>query len=108
MSFKKLKSPSSATLKKYGLTYDDWLQLLYEQEDSCPICHRVFSEKLRPVIDHRHIKRYRYLKPEIRKQQVRGLLCNYDNRRALSKTITLEKAKAIVEYLTKFENKLNK
>jgi hypothetical protein len=62
------------TLKKYGLTEDDWDRMVTEQEGKCAICGRVPGatlgvDKNRLVIDHDHAT-----------GKVRALLCDFCNR----------------------------
>lgn len=101
-----MNPPSKTTLKKYGLSAEDWLQIYNSQSGKCPICCREFDEKVRPCIDHLHVPRYKKLKPIDRKKYVRGLLCIYDNRRILPKGMTLQRAENIVLYLRGFEKRL--
>lgn len=54
-------------LRKYGLTTDDFRDLLVGQAGRCLICHHVPSEDL--VVDHNHAT-----------GRVRGLLCQKCNR----------------------------
>jgi PHP family Zn ribbon phosphoesterase len=96
-------TPSKATLKKYGLTLADWQEIYSLQTGICPICKRPL---LKPVVDHLHIRNWKKMKPEKRKQYVRGIPCNYCNRRRLSRGMTLEIARNIVEYLERFEKRL--
>lgn len=98
--------PTKATLRKYGLTEDDYAHLLEKQMNRCPICEREFSDKVRPVIDHVHVPKYKKKSPDERKKFVRGLLCIYDNRRMLPKGMTLQRARNIVAYLEKFERSI--
>lgn len=62
--------PSSSTLKKYGMTADEWSSLYIRQQGLCPICGKQLRgmDNLgkRPAIDHDH-----------HTGQVRGLLCVY-------------------------------
>ena len=103
----KIKSPSPATLKKYGLTYPEWFSFLVAQEFLCPICKRSFIyDPIRPVIDHYHQRNYKKLPPEQKKKYVRGVCCVYCNQRLLIKGITLQRARAIASYLEKFEERL--
>lgn len=53
-------------LKKYGLTLEQFEEMVSEQEGCCAICRRVMKE---PVVDHCHDTRV-----------VRGLLCHSCNR----------------------------
>lgn len=112
MAQAKIKTPSLATLKKYGLTEQDWLHLLQSCNYCCVICERQFGKiygknkrPLMPVIDHQHLRRYRYLKPEQKRQAVRGTICNYCNRRRVGRGMDLKIARNVVKYLEAFEAK---
>lgn len=82
--------PSNSTLKKYGITADDYMKMLEEQDYRCAICGR--SPKNRRLnIDHCH-----------KRGHVRGLLCfscNYGLGFFFDKIASFEKA---VEYLKRF------
>lgn len=54
---------------KYGLTPDDYEEMLGLQDYRCIICTDFFTLKNRPNIDHNHTT-----------GKVRGLLCNQCNR----------------------------
>lgn len=97
-----IKEPLSQTLKKYGLQLNDWKEVITQQGYRCPICKRVLQS---PVIDHLHIRNWKKMKSEKRKQFVRGIPCNYCNRRRLAKGMNLEIARNIVEYLEQFEGR---
>lgn len=51
-------------LAKYGMTVEDYDQLLRWQDGRCPACMKRFTPGRRPHIDHSH-----------RTGEVRGLLC---------------------------------
>lgn len=53
---------------KYGLTVDDWNDLLQKQNGGCAICGNTDSGKRRLSVDHNHTT-----------GQVRGLLCQTCN-----------------------------
>lgn len=95
--------PSKQTLQKYGLTQQEFDTLLEHQGGVCPICKKVPSTG-RWVIDHEHIRGWKSLPPEQRKLYVRGILCWLDNNKALTKGMTLVKARRLVEYLERYEN----
>lgn len=70
--------PQPDRLKKYGITLEEWKQILERQGNACAICG---DRKAKLVIDHSH-----------KTNKVRGLLCNQcntglgcfkDNRRSL-------------------------
>lgn len=96
--------PTDATLKKYGLSYGDWLALLATQDFKCGVCGKVPSQskkdgKVRLVIDHEHVRGWKAMPPEERKLYVRGLTCWYCNHAYLGRGITVEKAEGVVRYL---------
>lgn len=94
-----LKSPSVQTLRKYGLSEKLWYNILDSQGGICPVCEREFTEKLRPVTDHFHAQNYKKMKPEKKRLHVRGLLCNYCNRRRVAKGMNTKMAYNIYKYL---------
>jgi hypothetical protein len=63
------KTPESTRayeiMRKYGLSYERYLQMLAEQKGCCMICHRLMDA---PKVDHDHDT-----------GQVRDLLCNECN-----------------------------
>lgn len=104
-----IKTPSKATLRKYGLTLSDWIILLEDSNLVCPICKRTFGQMyggkrpLVPCIDHYHIRNFKNMKPEKKRQYVRGLLCLYCNRRRVGRGMDLKIARNIVKYLENYE-----
>lgn len=105
------KPPSLGTLRKYGLTPDDWERMCDRQSDICPVCGEPFGN--RPLaIDHEHVRGWRARKaplkgrqrkrrvmgPEERRKHVRGILHSYCNR-FVRKWLTLSRARSIVRYL---------
>jgi len=98
-----MKIPSQVTLKKYGLTALEWLELYNLQNGICPICKRAMEKTI--VIDHFHAKGWKQMKPEIRKLYVRGLTDWWCNKTFLGRGITVERAENVVEYLKEFEKR---
>lgn len=98
-----IRVPRPATLKKYGLTYEDWLALYEAQDGKCPICGRAMEKTI--VIDHYHAKGYKNMPPEKRKLYVRGLTDWWCNKTFLGRGITIERAKNVVKYLERFEKR---
>lgn len=104
MTPSQLKSPSPATLKKYGLTVESWCAIGDLQEWRCPVCGEAFTEERRPVIDHEHgIKNWKKMKAEQKSSYVRGLTCNYCNRFRIPKR---SKELPVVEIVTNLLNYL--
>lgn len=95
--------PSKATLKKYGLSIEEWRAILEKQNGVCFVCKKV-PEKNKLAIDHEHVLRWKKMPPEKRKLYVRGLLCFFCNFRLVARGMTLEKAKNVVEYLQNYQN----
>lgn len=93
-----IKVPTQATLKKYGLTTEDWLTLLEEQSWVCPIMG-VTPSTGRFVIDHEHVPGWKAMPPEERKLYVRGLTSWYANHAYLGRGISVERATNVVAYL---------
>lgn len=109
----KIAVPSSATLKKYGLTEQDFWEILHSQGDVCPITGKLPNPskrdgKIHFVIDHFHAKGFAKMAPEKRKTYVRGLVGWYVNRYFLSKGIDEEKALNIAAYLKRYEQRRSK
>jgi hypothetical protein len=108
MTPSQLRAPTNATLKEVwhdlGNVVHSYLDL---QDGKCPICQREFTNELRPCIDHEHVRGYKKMKQENKRRFVRGLVCNYDNRRRIptnSKGITAtEIAFNVYQYLTDYD-----
>jgi hypothetical protein len=61
-------TPSAATLKKYGLTLEQWERCFKAQGGKCSLCTKRFTPSRLPCVDHDH-----------RTGHVRGLLCQHCN-----------------------------
>jgi len=111
------KPPSLGTLRSYGLTEADWVEMCRACDCTCVICGKPFED--RPlVVDHEHVKGFRARKsrkakngktikvrvmpPEERRLHVRGVIHNFCNR-FIRRWLTLDRAEAIVRYLRAFE-----
>ena len=92
------KRPSDRTLAKYGMDGMDWLKLMIPQAWACKICKRSFKE-VRHFIDHNHVKGFKNMPAQMKRQHVRGLLCFTCNRYRVAKN-TLETASRVFEYLS--------
>lgn len=97
-----IKPPGPATLRRYGLTAQDWLGLLRAQGWKCPICH-----KTGPLVlwntDHDHVPGWKSLRTDVRRRYVRGVLCAYCNHRRVNSRMTALEARRIADYLTVYE-----
>jgi hypothetical protein len=99
-----IKVPSQATLKKYGLSAEDWLTILEEQSWVCPIMGTVPSTG-RFVIDHEHVVGWSGMPPEERKKYVRGIVSWYANHAYLGRGISVERAANVLQFLTRYETR---
>ena len=64
-----MRIPSAQNLKaRYGITQDQYKEMLREQGNMCRICLVPFGKEITPCVDHCHTKSH-----------VRGLLCNHCN-----------------------------
>jgi len=99
-----LAIPGKATLRKYGLSLEEWRQIADSQGEVCFICGKLPPSN-RLCIDHFHAPKFKKMPADEKKKWVRGLLCNYCNLRVASKAINLPKAKRLVIYLQAFEDK---
>ena len=70
----KLKPPSSQTLRKYGLSLDEWQSIAIAQNNVCAVCLRLPAKGIL-CVDHLHVKGFKKMQPEQKKKYLRGLLC---------------------------------
>lgn len=96
--------PSPATLRKYGLTLDDWRNILASQDGKCGACGKVPRTK-RYHIDHEHVRGFRNMKPEERKRYVRGLLDWSCNSFRLARGATVENLRGAADYLERYQKR---
>lgn len=120
----RVKPPSLATLRNYGLTKAEWFEMCRLQNFTCPICEKPFADR-RLVIDHDHVKGWRARKrkrmaggkvrhkfdstsrvmtPAERRPHVRGILHAWCNG-FVRAWLTLSRAKSIVAYLEGHERR---
>lgn len=97
-----LVQPSPTTLKKYGLTNEDWTAMATRQGGVCAVCKQL-TKTGRLCIDHFHVKGWKKLPPEKRKLYVRGLLCWRCNTTFVGRGITVERSRCVTTYLEAFE-----
>lgn len=71
--------------KTYGITEEQYKEL---DHGHCPVCLRVWSERVRPAVDHDHIDGW-----------VRGILCLYCNRTRVGRFRDYELVQRIADYL---------
>lgn len=98
----KIVMPRVKTIARYGLSVSDWVAILDAQGNVCAICGGLPASG-RFCIDHFHVKNWKKMSSQQRKRYVRGITCYTCNHYLLSKNMTLPKARAVVEYLEKYE-----
>ena len=100
-----MRTPSKATLKKYGLSLEEWTDLYNKHDGCCHICLKPQSAEAKRAlhVDHEHVKGWKDMPPEQRKQHVRGLICYTCNRFRMTRGTTLETARGMVRYLEEYE-----
>ena len=91
------------TLKKYGMTWDEYMAFVSFQRMACPLCKKDLGEHV--VVDHEHVPKWKKMKPEQRKKYVRGLVHRYCNKFLLGRAVTLEKACNVADYLLAYEKR---
>lgn len=96
--------PTKGTLRKYGMTVEEWREIAEGQGWVCAICRRV-PQSGRLCIDHEHVRGWKRMKPEDRRRYVRGVICFLCNGKCVNKWMTVERAAAVLEYLTKYRDK---
>lgn len=96
--------PKPDTLKKYGLSLDQWRMILQRQNGVCAICQKEPSTG-RLCIDHEHVKGWKKKESHERRLFVRGLLCFFCNHYYVARGISIAKAQAVVAYLTEYEKR---
>lgn len=101
-----IRYPSQPTLRKYGLTLDDWIAILDRQGQVCAICKKQPTTG-RFCVDHEHVAGFKKMSPEQKKIFVRGLTCWYCNHAYLGRSITIEKSKNVTTYLEEYEKRKN-
>ena len=99
--------PLPRTLRKYGMTEQDWIEMYNNQGGRCAICSNSLEGK-RANIDHFHRPNWKKLSDEKRKQDVRGLLCWTCNHLIVGRGVTIPRLYKAVGYLENFEKRKRK
>lgn len=97
-----IRPPGAATLRRYGLTADEWLALMKAQGWRCPVCLKS-GASVRWNTDHDHVPRWASRPADERKRYVRGVLCAYCNFRRVNSRMPAIEARRIAEYLAAYE-----
>ncbi len=93
--------PKIGTIKKYGLSFEEWEEIANRQGRVCGVCKKLTSTG-RLCIDHFHIPKWKKMPPEQRKLYVRGLLCFRCNTTFVGRGVTIEISKNVVTYLEEY------
>lgn len=96
--------PSLKTLARYGLDEPGFFALAAIQGNVCAVCKKLPASR-RLCVEHEHVKGWARMPPEQRRTFVRGLCCFVCNTQYLGRGITVEKARAVVEYLQAYDAK---
>lgn len=94
--------PGQKTLDRYGLTANQWFNLLKAQGWQCPICQRRVA---RWNTDHAHVPGWKNMPPKERRKYVRGVLCAYCNHRRVNSHMSGAEADRIAQYLLSWERR---
>lgn len=99
------REPVASTLRRYGLSLDEWRAILKRQRGACGVCGTV-PESGTLHIDHDHVRGWAKKSPELRKIFVRGLLCWWDNGVLLRRGATPARLRAAAKYLEAYERRV--
>jgi hypothetical protein len=96
--------PTKNTLKKYGITEEEWRAILDRQGGGCGVCNTV-PESGTLHIEHEHVRGWKKMPPEDRKRFVRGLCCFTCNTRWVGRGATPQKLRAAASYLEAYDRR---
>lgn len=99
-----IRPPSAATLRKYGITAEEWMARLEAQGWRCPICQRA-ARLLHLNTDHDHVPQWEKMEPEERRKYFRGILCAHCNFRRVNSRMPAAEAQRIADYLRDYEQR---
>ena len=88
------KSKIKSKLNVYGLTIEQYNELISKQNNCCAICKTIFSVKKHTHIDHCHLT-----------NKVRGILCHSCNTSLGHFRDSIQTLKNAIEYLSHYEMK---
>ena len=94
--------PSDTTLKRYGLSAQEWLALA---GDACAICERPWESEIKPATDHQHVRGFNTMSAEERKKYIRGVVCMGCNYFILVRQGTPLKHRNAAAYLGAYEER---
>ncbi len=82
----KHKARFARIFRVYGITEEQYKEI---DHGFCFVCERVWSDTVRPCVDHDHVSK-----------RVRGLLCTYCNRYRVGRFRDVALVQRIVDYLS--------
>lgn len=97
-----IRPPAAPTLRRYGITREEWLALMAAQGWRCPICLKT-GAAVKWNTDHDHVPAWAKRPPAERKKYVRGVLCVYCNFRRVKSRMPSAEARRIADYLAAYE-----
>lgn len=95
-------TPSPQTLRRYGITREQWLELLAAQDWKCPICDKTGPD-VKWNTDHEHVRGWDKMSDKERARYTRGILCAYCNHRRVHSSISGDVAQRIADYIKAYE-----
>ncbi len=104
------KEKDKRLYRTYGITLEEWNKIFEDQGRVCWICETM-PPSGRLSVDHIHVKGFKKMGPEEKKQYVRGLLCFLCNTslKGFEKTalghINRKRLEGVYKYFKKFKLK---
>ena len=101
-----IKQPTDVTLKRHGLTPEQWREMLDSQGGQCALCppgHLPPSLILN--IDHEHVRGYWDMAPERKRKYHRGLVCYWHNKNFLARGASAELFDRAAAYLRAYDER---
>jgi hypothetical protein len=93
--------PTDVTLKKHGLTPDEWRAMLDRQGGVCGACGTE-PPSHRLNIDHEHVRGYWDMPAERKRKYHRGLVCYMCNKYRLARGATVDNLARASRYLANY------
>lgn len=99
-----VRTPSKQTLRRYGLSLEEWQGILDRQGGVCGVC-KMTPDSGTLHIEHEHVRGWKKMAPDNRKRFVRGLCCFVCNTRWVGRGATPEKLRAAAVYLEEYDRR---
>lgn len=93
--------PTRQTLRKYGLSVEEWRDILVTQDGGCGVCGKVPASGTLHI-EHEHVRGWAKMAPEEKKQYVRGLACWFCNTNLLRIGTSPARLRAAADYLERY------